>query len=399
MASFRIGSAFGIPIRLGVSFLLILPLLAYIIGSQVDVTVELLNAVFGGDVATDPLTGGALPWLLGVVAALGLFGSVLLHELGHSLVARRYGLDIEAITLWFLGGLAQFTELPDDWRQEFTIAVVGPIVSVAVGVLCYAGFVLLPAGLPGARFVLGYLAVLNVVLAAFNMLPGFPMDGGRVLRAVLSRNRSRLDATRIAAAVGKGFALLLGIAGVLLLNVFWVVIAFFIFIAATSETRQVVVEAAFEGLTVAEIMTPASELDTVDPDTSLDALLDRMLTERHTGYPVVENEDLLGVVTLEDVQAGAPDPGATATVRDVMSTDLVTVSPGTEASRALTMLQQEGVGRILVTEDDGSLAGLISRTDLMTVFEIAQAGQSTSLTAEPVERQSPPGGQSPPGSR
>ncbi|PSP81494.1 metalloprotease [Halobacteriales archaeon QS_1_68_20] len=397
MASFRIGSLFGIPIRLGVSFLLILPLLAYLIGSQVGATVELLDAVFVTDVATEPLTDGAVPWLLGVAAALGLFVSVLLHELGHSLVARRYGLEIEAITLWFLGGLAQFTELPDDWRQEFTIAVVGPIVSVAVGLACYAGVVLLPTGLPGVRFVLGYLAVLNVVLAAFNMLPGFPMDGGRVLRAVLSRNRSRLAATRIAAAVGKGFALLLGIAGVLLLNVFWVVIAFFIFIAATSETRQVVVEAAFEGLTVAEIMTPAPDLRTVDPDTSLDDLLDRMLTERHTGYPVVEAGDLLGIVTLEDVQRGAPDPGTSATVRDVMSTDLVTVTPGTEASRALSTLQRGGVGRILVTEPDGSLAGLVSRTDLMTVFQIAQAGQSTSLTAEPVERQSPGGGQSPPG--
>ena len=386
MASFRIGSLFGIPIRLGVSFLLVVPLLAYLVGSQLEVTVELLDTLLDAGIDAGALAGGATRWLLGAAAAVGLFASVLLHELGHSLVARRFGLDTEAITLWFLGGLAQFAELPDDWRQEFAIAVVGPVVSVAVGLVCYAGFVLLGPGQPAGRFVLGYLAVLNVVLAAFNMLPGFPMDGGRVLRAVLSRNRSRLRATRIAAAVGKGFAFLLGAAGVLTFNLFWILVAFFIFVAASSETRQVVVESAFEGLTVAGIMTPASELATVTPDTSLDALLDRMLQERHTGYPVVDRGDLVGIVTLEDVREGASDRPEGATVRDVMTTDLVTVSPDADATEALTTIQREDVGRILVTDADGSLAGLVSRTDLMTVFEIARTGQSTPLTARMAER-------------
>jgi len=130
MASLRVGSLFGIPIKLGASFLLVLPLLAYLIGTQVTPTVDLLNQVFGTAIDPGELTDGTLPWLLGVSAALGLFVSVLLHELGHSLVARRYGLEIESITLWFLGGLAQFTEFPEDWREELTIAVAGPIVSV-----------------------------------------------------------------------------------------------------------------------------------------------------------------------------------------------------------------------------------------------------------------------------
>ncbi|WP_101296774.1 CBS domain-containing protein [Halegenticoccus soli] len=386
MASIRVGSVLGIPIRLGVSFLLVLPLLAYLIGSQVGVTVELINGIFRSAIDSGPLTEGVLPWLLGVSAALGLFGSVLLHELGHSLAARRYGLSTESITLWFLGGLAQFAELPDDWRHEFVIAIAGPIVSVALGLVCYASFALLPADLPAAQFVIGYLAVLNVVLAAFNMLPGFPMDGGRVLRAFLSRNRPRLRATRIAAAVGKGFAFLLGIAGILSFNLFWIAIAFFIVIAATGETRQVVMEAAFEGLTVEEIMTPTPELDTVSPETSLDALLDRMIRERHTGYPVVDGGDLVGIVTLEDVQERASERRDGQTVRDVMSTDLVTVSPDSEAMRALTALQREDVGRILVTDADGSLAGLVSRTDLMTVFEIARTSQSKSIAPRTIEQ-------------
>ncbi|WP_458189786.1 site-2 protease family protein [Haladaptatus sp. NG-WS-4] len=386
MASLRLGSLFGIPIRLGISFLLILPLLAYLIGSQVGLTVNLINGIFGTPLDPEPLTAGLLPWLLGVGAALGLFASVLLHELGHSLVARRYGLETESITLWFLGGLAQFAELPDDWRQEFAIAIAGPIVSVALGVLFYGSFELLAGRLPAVRFVIGYLAVLNVVLAAFNMLPGFPMDGGRVLRAVLSRNRSRRQATRIAAAVGKGFAFLLGITGVFTLNLFWILIAFFIYIAATSETSQEVMQAAFEGLTVREIMTAAAELDTVAPETSINTLLDRMVRERHTGYPVVDGDDLVGIVTLEDVQERASDRQDDATVTDIMSTNLVTVRPGGEATNALTTLQQQDIGRLLVTEGDGSLAGLISRTDLMTVLEITQTSQSTVATSRTLER-------------
>lgn len=385
MASFRIGSLFGIPIRLGVSFLLVVPVLAYLIGTELEAIVELLNAMFGMGIASETLAGGMLPWLLGLAAALGLFVSVLLHELGHSLVARRYGLDTEAITLWFLGGLAQFTELPDDWRHEFVIAIAGPVVSVVLGLLCYVAVVSLPADLSAVLFVLGYLAVLNVVLAAFNMLPGFPMDGGRIFRAVLSRNRSRLEATRIAAAVGKGFAILLGIVGILTFNIFWIAIAFFIYLAAAGETRQVFVEAAFGELIVEEIMTPRSELDTVSPETSLSDLLDRMIRERHTGYPVLEGGELVGIVTLEDVQERAPE-GRDGTVRDIMSTELVTVPRDDEATNVFRTLQREDIGRVLVTEDDGSLAGLISRTDLMTVFEIAQTSQSMTITPRPIER-------------
>jgi len=384
MASLRVGSLFGIPIRLGASFLLVVPLLAYLVGSQVGATVGLINGLFGTAIDPGPLTEGVRPWILGAGAALGLFGSVLLHELGHSLVARRYGLETESITLWFLGGLAQFAEMPDDWRHEFAVAAAGPAVSLALGLLLYASFGRIAGGLPAVQFVVGYLAVLNVALAAFNALPGFPMDGGRILRALLSRNRSRLRATRIAAAVGKGFAVLLGIGGVVTFNLFWILIAFFIFMAATGETRQVVREAAFEGLTVGEIMTPASDLDTVSPGTPIDALIDRMIRERHTGYPVVDGEDLVGIVTLEDVQNHTPESGG-ATVDDVMSTDLVTVRPDTGATTALTTLQREDIGRILVTGADGSLTGLISRTDLMTVLEVVRAEQSTPAASRTVE--------------
>ena len=385
MASVRVGSIAGIPIRLGASFLLVFPVIAFLIGSEVGATADALNRTFGAGIDPDPLTDGPRPWLVGLAAAAGLFVSVLLHELGHSFAARRYGLEIESITLWFLGGLAQFRTLPDDWRQEFWIAVAGPIVSVALGVGCYVALDLLPEALPVVRFVAGYLAFLNVALAAFNMLPGFPMDGGRVLRALLSRRRSRVEATRTAAAVGKGFAVLLGLGGLFVGNLVWIAIAFFIFLAATGETRQVVLEAAFEGLAVRDIMTPARELDTAAPDAPISELIARMIRERHTGYPVIENGDLVGIVTLEDVQGVDPDRRDEVTVGDVMSTDLVTVSPDDNPIEALTALRREDIGRILVT-DGGKLAGLLSRTDLMTVFEIAQTSQSSAHIRQTAEQ-------------
>ncbi|OYR82731.1 metalloprotease, partial [Halorubrum distributum] len=194
------------------------------------------------------VAAGNTPWLLGLAAAVGLFVGVLLHEFGHSLVAMRYGYEIESITLWLLGGLASFAEFPEDWKHEFWIAIAGPLVSVAVGVACY-GVVLVGAGGSDALlFVFGYLALLNVVLAVFNMLPAFPMDGGRVLRALLARNQPHAQATQRAAAVGKVFAFLMGIIGLFTFQLLLIVLAFFIYIAASGEAQQTTLKAAFEGV-------------------------------------------------------------------------------------------------------------------------------------------------------
>ncbi|MFB6164014.1 MAG: site-2 protease family protein, partial [Haloarculaceae archaeon] len=220
MPRVRVGSAFGVPIELGASFLLAIPVIAYLVGAQIAATATLLNQLLDAGIDVAALSAGSLPWILGTVAALGLFAGVLLHEFGHSVVAGRYGVPTESITLWFLGGLAHLEEFPDQWSRELAIAVAGPLVSLGLGVVCYLGFVALPAGMAPSRFVLAYLAVLNVTLAGFNLLPGFPMDGGRVLRALLSRNRSRVSATRIAAQVGKAVAVLLGLAGILTFNFF-----------------------------------------------------------------------------------------------------------------------------------------------------------------------------------
>ena len=372
MRGIRIGSAFGIPIKLDLTFLLVLPLFAWLIGNDVASLTGVVNDVSGSAIDVAPLTAGSTQWVLGSAAAIGLFACVLLHEFGHSLVAMRYGYEIESITLWLFGGVARFTEMPEDWKQEFTIAVAGPIVSLALGVVAYLGFLVLPTALDPIKFVVGYLALTNVVLAVFNMLPGFPMDGGRVLRALLARTRPHAQATKIAAEVGKIFAFLLGIFG-LFTNLFLIALAFFIYIGASSEAQQTVMKAAFEGVTVRDVMTRQEDLDTVRTDTSVAELLDRMFVDRHTGYPVMQNGRLVGVVTLDDARSVKEVERDAYRVGDVMSAELSTIAPDADAMTALQQMQEKKVGRLPVVDETGEIVGLISRSDLVTAFNVIQS--------------------------
>ena len=378
MRGIRIGRVAGIPVQLNWTFLLVLPLFAYLIGSQVGEFSGVVADVFGVAIPADALTAGALPWVLGTAAALGLFVSVLFHEFGHSLTAMHYGYRIEAITLWLFGGVAQFEEMPEDWRQEFAIAVMGPVVSVALGVVAYG--VLVGVRLPATvAFVVGYLALMNLVLAAFNMLPGFPMDGGRVLRALLARKRPHARATRIAAEVGKVFAFLLGLVGLFGGNWLTVGLAFFVYIAASSEAQQTVMRAAFQDVTVADVMTPRERLHTVAPRDSVSTLMERMFRERHTGYPVMNGGRLVGMVTLEDAQGVSDVERDAYTVSDVMASDVVSVAADDDALVALETMQERDVGRLAVVDADDELVGLVSRTDLMTAFDVIKRGGRESL--------------------
>lgn len=372
MRGIRIGSASGIPIRLDLTFLIVLPLFAWLIGSDVANLTLVINELFGTSIDGAAISDGSLQWILGGAAAIGLFAGVLLHEFGHSLVAMRYGYEIESITLWLFGGVARFKEIPEDWKQEFTIAVAGPIVSVAIGLVSYAGFLLLPESQAPAQFVLGYLALVNITLAAFNMLPGFPMDGGRVLRAILARSRPHAKATQMAAEVGKVFAFLLGIFG-LFFNLFLVALAFFIYIGASGEAQQTVLKATFEDVVVRDIMTPRESLDVVDETTSVAELLERMFVERHTGYPVLRNGDLVGMVTLDDARSVKEVERDAFRVDDIMSNELTTIDPDADAMDAIALMQERSVGRLPVVDETGDLVGLISRSDLVTAFNIIRS--------------------------
>ncbi|ESS09762.1 MAG: Zn-dependent protease [uncultured archaeon A07HN63] len=374
MRGLRLGRVFDIPIQLNWTFLLILPIFAWVIGSDIDRLTGLVNDLLGGSIAADPLTAGLTPWLLGSAAAAGLFVGVLLHEFGHSLVAMRYGVEIESITLWLLGGVANFKTIPEDWRQEFSIAIAGPVVSVMVGVLSFVAFLVLPPSLDAVRFVVGYLALMNVGLAAFNMLPGFPMDGGRVLRALLARTRPHARATKIASEVGKTFAFVLGMLGLFAFSPIMILLAFFIYIAASGEAQQSAIKSAFQDVTVGDIMTPERDLLVADPKTTISDLMTRMLTERHTGYPVVDSRGaLIGMVTLDDARSVGEVERDAYTVEDVMQRDVQTITPDADAFTALQRIQDGDIGRLPVVDAAGDLVGIVSKNDLMTAFNVIQS--------------------------
>lgn len=383
MRSFRIGSAFDIPVKLDLTFLLVLPLFAYLIGSEVDVWVGMFNRYLSADLVSSTLTGSVTSFVVGLVAAIGLFVSVLLHELGHSLVARRYGYPISSITLWLFGGIAQLNELPEEWNQELSIAVAGPIVSIGLGLGLFGVFWTVPSILPlsgvgpaALTFILGYLAVTNIALAAFNLLPGFPMDGGRILRALLAINRPYAQATQIAAEVGKFFAILLGLIGLFVgFNIFLIGIAIFIYLGATSEAKQTMTKAAFEGVSVRDIMTPAENVSTVAAESNVSELLEHMFRERHTGYPVLREDRLVGLVTLDDAKNVNELEQDAYLVREIMSTDLTTVDASEDALEAYTIMQEQNIGRLLVMDDE-EFAGLVTRSDVGTALTIIRSSGS-----------------------
>ncbi len=371
--SFRLGRIFGIPIKLDITFLLVVPVFAYLIGTQIEMIVPLLNESLGTQITTEALTAGARPWLVGLFVAIGLFVGVALHELGHSVVAMAFGYRIEAITLWLLGGIAHLTETPRNWLHEFWIAIAGPVVSIAVGIICYVVLLAVPPGSNTVAFVLAYLAVLNVALAAFNMLPAFPLDGGRVLRAILARRQSYARATRQAAAVGKAFAVLLGLGGLLMLNLFWVAIAFFIYIAAAAETRQMMLDAVVEGMQVRDIMTPASDLTAVSPNLTINDLLDQMLRERQTILPVNdENEDPVGIISLRDIHEISPPDRSQVVVADVMTPadKEVRITPDSEVVEVFQKVNGKDTDGLLVINGNGDLVGIVTLPDLMTTLQI-----------------------------
>lgn len=366
--SYRVGTIYGIPFRLDITFLFILPVFAWLIGTQLGEAVVVLNQAFELTIDPAAVTSGMRPWIIGFVSAIALFTCVTLHELGHSVVAMAYGYEIDSITLWLLGGIAKPAEVPKNWVHEFWIAVAGPVVNVSIIALCGIAMLVIPP-IDVLIFLVLYLAVLNAALAIFNLLPAFPLDGGRILRALLARQQSYVRATRQAAAVGKVFAVLLGVLGLITLDVILVAVALFVYIAATSESRQMMLDAAFTGVAINEVMTPTEELATVEADVKLSHLLNIMLEERHIGYPVLDGGEFVGMVTLSDVKSVEKTEGD---VQGAMTPlpELTTVRPDTEVMDAFKALSESDIGRLPVVGHDGSLAGIVTRTDLMRAFSI-----------------------------
>jgi len=293
---------------------------------------------------------------------------VLLHELGHSWTARRYGVTITSITLWIFGGMAHMEDLPEDWDVELYVALAGPAMSVLVGVACYALLFVLPAQ-PILVFVVGSLAVINVVLAVFNLVPAFPMDGGRVLRALLARSRPYAEATQTAATVGKLMAVGMAIFAVLAFAPLLLLIAMFVYIAAGAESRTTVLRSLLRGMTVRDMMS--TDVRTVTPETSVAEFLDRVVTERTTAYPVMDRGTVTGVVTLDSVRKLPAADRTSTTVADVMGPAPASLAPEADAFEALATMSSTKGDRILVVED-GRFVGQVTAADFMTAIEVMQ---------------------------
>ena len=375
MRSYTITNIWSIPIRVNTSLLLFLPILAWLIGSgqQIELYAGLIGGLTGVGFDLAVLRGGVTPWLVGLLAAVGLFGSVTIHELGHSWVAIRYGLEIESITLWILGGLAALKTFPKEWNREFWIAIAGPITSLLVAGVCYGAAVVAPTSLQVPRFVLGWLAITNVVLAGFNLLPAFPMDGGRILRALLARTRPYGTATRIAARVGVLFAFLFAIVAVLNFQIILLLLAFFIYGAATTESKAVLLDELFEGLTVNDIMT--REPATVTASTTVDDFGSQMLRNRNPIHLVVDGDgDAVGIVTLDDLKKARRQDRDTDTVGEIMR-DVPRVDPDADAFDILGQLQGSG-GLDAIVQRDGELFGVLTEADYAHAMTIQRGFRS-----------------------
>jgi len=320
--SWRIGRIFGIALHIHATFLL---------------------AVAWG-AATGYREGGTTAAAVsGVVFILAVFASVVLHELGHALAARRYGVGTRDIVLLPIGGVARLERMPEEPRQELVIALAGPAVTAAIVAVLYVA--LRAAGAPGTvrEIVAGgsffaQLLWVNVVLLFFNLLPAFPMDGGRVLRAVLAMRTDYVRATNVAAAVGKAFALLFGVVGYFWLNnPLMIVIALFVWMGAAAEATTIEARSALGGVPVHRVMI--SEVRTLAPADPLARAVDFILAGFQQDFPVVADGRVVGVLTRAELLKALAQHGRDTTVAEVMQRDFQTTEPWEPLDRAFARLQ------------------------------------------------------------
>jgi Zn-dependent protease/CBS domain-containing protein len=364
--SFQIGKIMGIPIKVHITFLLVLPFFAW----NFAITPPRLG--FSDQVFP-------LQYVLSFAAAVSLFICVVLHELGHSYIAKKHGTNIKNITLFLFGGVSSLEEIPKDPKTELKMAMAGPSVSFLIGIiliLIYSFFkpasesfvdylFLSPINDPYLRLV-WMIAILNIVLGIFNLLPAFPMDGGRVLRAWLAERMSYIKATREAAGIGKMFAIFMGIFG-LFYNFWFMLIAFFIYIGASEEEKSTEINLILEGVKIKDIMS--KEVQTVTSGMSVEDLVEYIFRFKHMGYPVVDDGQLKGMVTFTNVQNVPKDERKVIKVSQVMNKNIISLQEDDDAVNAFKLMTVNNIGRIIVKKGD-KISGIVSRTDLLRAVQL-----------------------------
>lgn len=311
----------------------------------------------------------------GVGFVLALFGCVLLHELGHALAARRYGIKTRDITLLPIGGVARLDHMPDDPTQEMIVAIAGPLVNVVIAVALFSGL-LVSGGFSsietmsvasGAFFT--RLIAVNIILVVFNMLPAFPMDGGRVLRAFLAMQMDHAKATQIAANVGQVMALGFGFLG-LLFNPFLIFIALFVWIGAAQEAGAAQIKSAISGMSVREAMI--RDFQTLRPTDVLQDAVDLTLSGSQKDFPIVENDTMLGLLTQSDLLTALTSSAPNCAVTDFMKTELEMVDPNALLESVLFHMEQSQTHTIAVGEQ-GKLIGMLTMDNIGELLRIQAA--------------------------
>ncbi|HET8713348.1 MAG TPA: site-2 protease family protein [Gemmatimonadales bacterium] len=367
--SWRVGRIAGIDLRVHATFLFLL-----------------VWAALAGYQVTHTASGAAR----GVVFILALFLSVVLHELGHALTARRFGVPTRDITLLPIGGVARLAHIPREPRQELRVALAGPAVTLAIIVVLYAVQAVLgfpPLGstqdaVAGRGTLLSQLMWANVTLLVFNLLPAFPMDGGRVLRASLALRMPYGRATALAARVGQGFALVFGIIG-LFYNPWLVIIALFVWLGAVAEAGEVQQRSALEGVPVERLMI--RDVRTLDPKQPLQAALEQVLAGFQQDFPVVENGRLVGMLTRARLLDGLARRGSAAPVGEVMETAIRSAKVGEPAERALAELRECRCQSLPIMED-GRLVGVLTLENVGEYVMIEAALRARAAPSRPASR-------------
>lgn len=364
--SLRLGSLLGFEIRLDFSWFLVLGLTTWSLSSGVFPTVYHF--------------GPAMSWALGFTAALLLFVSVLIHELSHALAARQQGIEVTGITLFLFGGVAQLKDEPSSPRAEFLIAGVGPVTSLVLGAACLGLSLSLPIQgvLRPAAAVLNYLGIVNIALALFNLVPGFPLDGGRLLRSVIWHFTGSLrEATRWASRCGQGFGYLMigyGLLRVVLNRDFsgmWMVfVGWFLSSAAQSAYQQLLLRRALSGVPISDVMT--NEVPQVDGDLRIPEFVSNYLLQHdYSTYPVIRHGEFMGVVSVEDVRRLERDTWGVTCVGAIahQPDEERVVHHHQDAWDALTQMVETDAPRLLVI-DDGRLQGIVSREAIMRLVQV-----------------------------
>lgn len=320
-------------------------------------------------------SGTAAAVVTAVLFTLAVFASVIVHEYGHALTARRFGVRTRRITILPIGGVASLEQIPNEPKQELAIAIAGPLTTFAIIVALYAMLRLLgvPLGVPdpelsGGPF-LARLMWVNVALLVFNLIPAFPMDGGRVLRALIALRTDYVRATRLAARIGQFFAIIFVLVG-LRSNPVLIFIAIFVWMGAAGEATQVAMQSALHGLVVDRVMI--RDVRTLGPDDPLARAVEHLLAGFQHDFPVVDGERVVGVLTRADLIRGLTSSGDQAPVSSLMQTDFQIARTGEPLDTAFSRLQR-GRCQTMPVLNGTALEGVVTMENVGEYFAIQGA--------------------------